>query len=378
MNRIIENKYRAATLKTATAALLVCFSPTLVGANLYVQHNLVSDIPGLADQTDPRLVNPWGLSASSTSPFWVANNRSGTSTIYNGAGQPFPAATPLVVTVPVPRVAQAAQNPQPAAPTASVFNDTTGFNVASGPPAIFLFATQDGTISAWHPGVDPVHAILIIDNSAAATQYTGMAVANTSNGPLLYAANFRGGTIDVFDTNFAPATAPGGFVDPNLPAGFAAFSIQRIGHKLYVTYAMQDGTAGPGNGFVDVFDFNGNLLTRLISNGNLNSPWGIALAPENFGDFSHALLVGNFGDGTINAYDPCSGDYLGTAGDSNGQVISIPGLWALRFGNGHDGGDANTLYFTAGITGSGALGDHGLFGSIQTADSVPAPPQTNQ
>jgi len=138
---------------------------------------------------------------------------------------------------------------------------------------------------------------------------------------------------------------------------------------------MQDGTAGPGNGFVDVFDFNGNLLTRLISNGNLNSPWGIALAPENFGDFSHALLVGNFGDGTINAYDPCSGDYLGTAGDSNGQVISIPGLWALRFGNGHDGGDANTLYFTAGITGSGALGDHGLFGSIQTADSVPAPPK---
>jgi uncharacterized protein (TIGR03118 family) len=141
---------------------------------------------------------------------------------------------------------------------------------------------------------------------------------------------------------------------------------------------MQDGTAGPGNGFVDVFDFNGNLLTRLISNGNLSSPWGIALAPENFGDFSHALLVGNFGDGTINAYDPCSGEYLGTLSDSNGQVISIPGLWALRFGNGQNGGDANTLYFTAGITGSGALGDHGLFGSIQTADSVPAPPQTNQ
>jgi uncharacterized protein (TIGR03118 family) len=389
-NLIIENNNRAAIRRSgeslletmgkvrATIALFVCFSPALVGANQYVQHNLVSDIPGLADQTDPHLVNPWGLSASSTSPFWVGNNHSGTSTIYNSAGQPFPAATPLVVTVPVPRVAQAAQNPGSAAATALVFNDTTGFNIASGPPAIFLFAAEDGTISAWHPGVDPVDAILVIDNSAAAAQYTGMAVANTNNGPLLYVANFRGGTIDVFDSNFAPATTPGGFVDPNLPAGFAAFNIQRIGHKLYVAYAMQDGQgqdgiAGPGNGFVDVFDFNGNLLTRLISNGNLNSPWGVALAPENFGDFSHALLVGNFGDGTINAYDPCSGDYLGTLSDSKGQAISIPGLWALRFGNGHDGGDANTLYFTAGIPGSGSIEDHGLFGSIQTADSVPAP-----
>ena len=165
---------------------------------------------------------------------------------------------------------------------------------------------------------------------------------------------------------------------PHCPRVSPLINIQRIGRKLYVTYAMQDGQgqegiAGPGNGSVNVFDFSGNLLGRLISNGNLNSPWGVALAPENFGDFSHALLVGNFGDGTIHAYDPCSGDHLGTLNDPNGQVISIPGLWALRFGNGHNGGDATTLYFAAGIPGSGVVEDHGLFGSIQPADTAPAP-----
>jgi uncharacterized protein (TIGR03118 family) len=244
----------------------------------------------------------------------------------------------------------------------------------------FLFATEDGTISGWNPDTDPANAILLVDNSAAGAQYTGLAVANTDSGPMLYATNFRAGTIDVFDATLAPVAAAGGFADPTLPVGFAAFNIQRIGRKLYVTYAMQDGQgqegiAGPGNGFVDVFDFNGNLLARLISNGKLNSPWGVALAPENFGDFSHALLVGNFGDGAINAYDACSGDYLGTLSDADGQAISIPGLWALRFGNGHNGGDASTLYFTAGIPGSGAVEDHGLLGSIQTADSAPAPPK---
>ena len=367
------------TLANATIALFVFLPPAVFGANLYTQHNLVSDVPGMADQTDAHLVNPWGLAASSTSPFWVANNHSGTSTLYNSSGQPFPAATPLVVIVPAPPAPQASQNPRPSAVVGVVFNDMAGFNVAPGKPALFLFATEDGTISGWSSAADPVNAILMVDNSANGAQYTGLAIANSDAGdPMLYAANFRAGTVDSFDGNFAPAASPGRFSDPTLPAGFAPFNIQKIGRKLYVTYAMQDGQgqegiAGPGNGFVNVFDFNGNLLGRLISNGNLNSPWGVALAPENFGDFSHALLVGNFGDGTIHAYDPCSGDHLGTLNDPNGQVISIPGLWALRFGNGHNGGDATTLYFTAGIPGSGVIEDHGLFGSIQTADTAPAP-----
>jgi uncharacterized protein (TIGR03118 family) len=359
-------------------AILAFIAPTLFGANSYVQHNLVSDLPGMADQTDANLVNPWGLATSSISPFWVGNNHSGISTVYNTAGRPFPLATPLVVAVPLPPAARTSSNPPPAAPTGITFNDTPGFNVAAGKPALFLFAAEDGTVSGWNAGVDPANAILLVDNSASGAVYKGLAAANTDSGPMLYATNFNSGAIDVFDANFAPVAAQGGFTDPALPAGFAPFNIQRIGRKLYVTYAMQndqrhDDVAGIGNGFVDTFDFNGNLLGRLISNGNLNSPWGLALAPENFGDFSHALLVGNFGDGTINAYDPCSGAYLGTLNDVNGQAVSILGLWALRFGNGHNGGDANTLYFTAGIPGSGAVEDHGLFGGIQTADSVPPP-----
>jgi plastocyanin len=189
----------------------------------------------------------------------------------------------------------------------------------------------------------------------------------------LYVANFNASTIDVFDSNFSTVTLDGRFADPDLPPGFAPFNIQNIGTSLYVTYALQDDArhddvSGPGNGFVDVFDFNGNLVQRLVSNGKLNSPWGVALAPSQFGDFSNALLVGNFGDGTINAYDSTSGAYLGTLQDSTGTVISIPGLWGVKFGNGGNGGDVNTLYFTAGIPGDGNIEDHGLFGSIQTAN----------
>ena len=372
---MLRNTFKNTVQARAAIALLASLSPALFGANLYTQHNLVSDVPGMADQTDAHLVNPWGLTMSPTSPFWVANNHSGTSTLYNSAGQPFPAASPLVVTVPTPPAAQAAQNPQPSTPSGIVFNDTAGFTAGGGSPAPFILATEDGTISTLNSGAN---AVVMIDNSASGAQYTGLAIANSSAGPMLYAANFKAGTIDAFDANFAPVAAPGGFADPALPAGFAPFNIQRIGRKLYVTYALQDGQgqegiAGPGNGFVNVFDFSGNLLGRLISNGSLNSPWGLALAPENFGDFSDALLVGNFGDGTINAYDSCSGAYLGTLNDANGQAISIPGLWALRFGNGHSGGDATMLYFTAGIPGSGSIEDHGLFGSIQAGTPPPSP-----
>jgi uncharacterized protein (TIGR03118 family) len=241
---------------------------------------------------------------------------------------------------------------------------------------VFIFATENGTISAWNPAADPVNAILMVDNSAASAVYKGVALANTSSGPMLYAANFNAATIDVFDGNFSPIASAGAFTDPNLPGGFAPFNVQRYGQRLYVTYAMQDNAkhnavAGAGNGLVNVFDFTGNLLGRLVSNGPLNAPWGLALAPGNFGDFSYALLVGNFGDGTINAFDPCTGGFLGTLQDSTGANIVINGLWGLTFGNGQSAGSATTLYFTAGIAGSGNVEDHGLFGSIATA---PVPP----
>ena len=358
----------AATLILFSAA----FAPRLHAASQYVQHNLVSDVPGLADQTDPNLVNPWGISMSSTSPFWISNNHAGIAAVYNGQGQPAPAGSPLRVRIPVPSGTNS-----PAAPTGQVFNDTTGFTVA-GKPASFIFATEDGTISGWNPSADPANSIVLVDRSASGAVYKGLAIANTSNGPRLYAANFNSAAIDVFDADLSPIASTGAFSDPNLPAGFAPFNIQRIGRKLYVAYAMQDDarhddTAGPGNGLIDVFDFDGNLVGRLVSKGPLNSPWGMALAPGNFGDFSNALLVGNFGDGAINAFDPCSGDYLGTLQDAGGATIAIPGLWGLSFGNGRGAGDATALYFTAGIPGPANIEDHGLFGSIQVADGSAAP-----
>ena len=287
--------------RTAMTAVLILSSTALAprapGASQYVQHNLVSDIPGIADQTDPNLVNPWGISMSSTSPFWISNNHSGIASVYNGQGQPAPVGSSLLVRIPVP-----SGGTPPAAPTGQVFNDTTGFNV-SGKPAAFIFASEDGTISGWNPSADPANAIILVDNSVSGAVYKGLAVANTNNGPMLYAANFNAATIDVFDSNLSPVPSTGAFNDPNLPAGFAPFNVQRIGRKLYVTYALQDNArhddvAAPGNGFINVFDFTGNLLERLVTKGPLNSPWGLVLAPGNFGDFSNALLVGNFGDGT--------------------------------------------------------------------------------
>jgi uncharacterized protein (TIGR03118 family) len=330
----------------------------------FVQHNLVSDIPGLADQTDPNMVNPWGMASSATSPLWISNNHTGTTTVYNGSGQPFPAANPIVVQIPAP----SSGNP-PSAPTGQVFNPTPAFLLPGGQPALFLFASEDGTISGWNSSAG-ANAVIMVDNSGSGAVYKGLALgASNSLGPFLYAANFNAGSIDVFDGNLSQVTLQGQFADPDLPPGFAPFNIQNIGGRLYVTYALQDDlqhddVPGTGNGFVDVFDFNGSLIQRLVSNGNLNSPWGLAIAPSQFGDFSNALLVGNFGDGTINAYDAASGAYMGALQDSNGTVISIPGLWGLLFGNGGNGGDVNTLYFTAGIPGADNIEDHGLFGSI--------------
>jgi uncharacterized protein (TIGR03118 family) len=319
-------------------------------ASAYAQFNLVSDLPGFAPVTDPNLVNPWGMSSSLGGPIWVSDNGTNLSTLYNGKGQ----IQSLVVSIP------------DGAPTGQVFNsNSTNFGGAH-----FIFASENGAIDSWIGGAAAV------TNKGASTLdvYKGLALGNSSSGSTLYAANFRSGKIDTFNSSFTSVTLSGNFTDPNLPAGYAPFGIQNIGGKLYVTYAQQDAAkhddvAGAGHGFVDVFDTNGNLLTRLVSNGVLNSPWGLALAPNDFGQFSGDLLVGNFGDGTINAFDPTTGAFLGTLDDPNGNPIVIDGLWGLLFGNGGSGGSTDQLFFAAGIAGPDTVESHGLFGDI----TVPEP-----
>ncbi|MGD1071557.1 MAG: TIGR03118 family protein [Bryobacteraceae bacterium] len=242
--------------------------------------------------------------------------------------------------------------------------------------ASFIFATDDGTISAWNGSVVASTAVITVDNSAKKAVYKGLAIGTSANGPTLYGANFRSGKIDVFNSVWAPATLAGTFTDPSVPAGFAPFNITSLGGKLYVTYAKQDSNqyldvAGAGNGYVAAFDFNGNLLTHLISGGALNSPWGVAIAPANWGAFGGALLVGNFGDGKINAFNATSGALLGTLMNASGTPIVNAGLWALIFGNGKSGGDINTLYFSAGVPdGSNAM--VGLLGSIAPPAAIQA------
>jgi uncharacterized protein (TIGR03118 family) len=324
--------------------------------NAYVQHNLVSDIPGLADVTDPNLINPWGISASATSPMWVSNNGKGNSTLYNGAGT----ITALVVAIP------AAKSGATGTPTGQVNNGTAGFVLSTGAKAGFIFVTEDGTISAFGPNP----ATVVVDNSASGAVYTGIAIGTSALGPTLYIANFNSGNIDVFDGKFAPATVAGGFKDPAIPAGYAPFNIQNLGGKLYVMYAKQDAqkheeVVGPGNGFVSVFDQDGKLLSHLVSNGVLNAPWGVAIAPKNWGAFGGSLLIGNFGDGKINAFDQTTGASLGTLHKPDGSNLTNSGLWAIQFGNSRSG-DVNTLYFVAGIQGE----QHGLFGAIAPVSTV--------
>ena len=334
------------------------FPARTLGAN-FAQHNLVSDLAGLADHTDTNLVNPWGISFSSGSPFWISDNHSGVSTLYNSSGAP----QSLVVTIPPP-----ANGTPPAAPTGTIFNNTSGFTVGTNGPTRFIFATEDGTISGWSGGSS---AVLKVDNSAAGVVYKGLAAGSYNGSNYLYASDFHNGKVDTFDSSYAPVVLAGGFSDPTIPAGFAPFAIQNVSGRLYVTYALQDSdkhddVKGPGNGYVDVFDTGGHLLNRLASQGVLNSPWGIALAPQGFGGFAGALLVGNFGDGRINAFDPVTGIWLGTVNDTNGIPFAVDGLWGIVFGNGANGSDSHTLYFTAGLNGE----VDGLFGSLAPVDPL--------
>jgi uncharacterized protein (TIGR03118 family) len=349
-----------------TALLLWSLSGALgarASQGFYRQTNLVSNQPGVAAVTDTHLVNAWGMSHSPTSPWWVSDNGTGFSTLYTGGGVP----QALVVTIPPPLGSPPGTT---ATPTGNVFNGSGDFVVAQGGvsgPARFIFATEDGTISGWNPTVDPTHAILAADHSASGAVYKGLALASNASGNFLFATNFHQGTVDVFDEHFNLVHLAGSFSDPDILPGFAPFGIATIGGNLYVTYAKQDAdqhddVAGPANGFVDVFDTNGNLLRRQATRGRLNSPWGVALAPADFGRFSNDLLVGNFGDGRINAIDPATGDFLGQLRDQTNRPITIDGLWGLAFGNGGQAGPTNTLFFTAGPNDEA----DGLFGSLQS------------
>jgi uncharacterized protein (TIGR03118 family) len=360
---------RKGSLKLALALLaisILCFPAQVpaigqVVAGSFIQHNLVSDIPGLAVTTDPNLKNPWGIAFGPTSPFWIADNATGVSTLYNTNAQKLA----LTVTIPPPPGSS-----DTAAPTGIVFNGTQDFVVTSGGrsgPAIFIFATEDGTISGWNPTVNGTAAILAADNSGSEAVYKGLALASNQFGNFLFATDFRNNAVDVFDRQFHLVNS---FTDSSLPPGFAPFGITNIQGHLFVSFALQeapdneDDEPGPGNGFVDEFSPTGQLVRRVASQGTLNSPWGMAYA-QNSGRFNNALLVGNFGDGTINAFDFTTGDFLGQLISTQGQPIMIDGLWALTFGNGAQGGHSGVLYFTAGLNDE----SDGLFGDLQPADS---------
>lgn len=332
----------------------------------YHQSNLVSDGAVPAAHTDSALVNAWGIAFNPTGPVWIANNGSNTSTLYDGNG----AAITLPTNPQQPFVVQV-----PGGPTGVVFNGTTGFAAAQGSltgPARFIYATEAGTIEGWAPNVDFARTVPLVDNSAHHAVYKGLALAAGGTGPLLYATNFWSATVEVYDPSLHRVTLAGAFTDPQLPAGYAPFGIQAIQGDLYVTFAMQDSArhdnvSGPGLGIVDVFDANGHFLRRLISHGRLNAPWGLALAPAGFGKVGGCLLVGNFGDGRIDAYDPVTGEFVGPLPRDDDQPVQIDGLWGLAFGNGFVDQPADTLYFTAGP----AFETHGLYGRIDVAGDHP-------
>jgi len=347
-----------------TSSLTIQEDTTPLGTrpSAYDVAHLVSDLPGWADRLDSNLAVPWGIALGPATAFWISNAGTATSTLYNSNGEPFPVNAPLVVRIP-----QGAGRSGPAEVTGQVWNVTPGFEIAPGTPASFLFATKSGVIAAWNANVDRTNAVVVADNPSAV--YTGLALGVSSRGPTLYAADFKNRVIEAFDREFRPIQLSGGFRDPNLPAGYAPFNIQRFGQSLYVTYARQKASgdeedAVEGAGIINVFDADGNLLRRLFTGGPLNAPWGMAMAPSFFGEFSNTLLVGNLGDGRIHAIDPATGRYAGMLRYLDGNPVALEGLYGLITGNGRNGGDPNAVYFTAAVSGQARKGPHGVFGRI--------------
>jgi uncharacterized protein (TIGR03118 family) len=406
-NRCLYRKLMLAVLFAAAAAGLVGLSAQSLG-NGFVETDLVvnqqvSNVPTLTDANgivhvaqffDPNLVNPWGISESATSPFWVSDNGRGVATLYNTAGTP----QSLVVSIPVPGDPLSSKG----TPTGTVFNTASGqqafmisgVTAAGAPvsaPALFLFATEDGTIAGWNPSVNPqgfdpakagTYAVIVVDNSAQPTPtngavYKGLAIAtNTSSGEtFLYATNFRAGTVEIYDTTFKRVGSSDAFTDPKLPKGYAPFNVAALPVNgttgLFVTYALQDeqkqdDVAGQGHGIVNTFDLSGLAVARFAQHGQLDSPWGVAVAPSTFGPIAGDILIGNFGNGHINVFDPASGTFLDKLRNPHGQAIVIDGLWALKVGNGGNGGDPGSVYFTAGPNQE----QDGLFGRLNAAPAA--------
>jgi uncharacterized protein (TIGR03118 family) len=345
----------ALAVVVATVSTLAAAQAGAAGSKFFNVQNLISDSSAVtAAATDPALVNGWGLSATATSPWWVSNNGSSTSTLYSGVGSK----AALVVSVP--------GNPTGTVASASTSDFTISQGSASA-PSRFLFSTESGQILGWAPTVAATTAIPGVDNSARGAIYKGLAVANDR----LYATDFHNARVDVFDASFKPIL-PDAFKDPQIPKGWAPFGIQALGGNIFVTYAQQDkdakdDVAGGGLGFVDQYSPDGVLLARVAKQGKknapLNAPWGLAMAPASFGAFAGDLLVGNFGDGRISAYlekSPGKWVYKGQLAHADGSLVVIDGLWAIAFGNDAAAGPSSTLYFASGPAGE----QHGLFGSI--------------
>ena len=351
--------WRIAAPVTALGLLLAAAAPVVAqnvnGLNTYRVTNLVSDVPGLAQVTDPNLVNGWGITASGTSPWWVSDNGTDNSTLYNGAG------TPLALVVAVP-----------GGPTGTTFNFAgAGFAVQTGAtmsPSRFLFATEGGQVLGWASPAFPTAVPGYTATDGAV--YKGLTIAQNANGWFLFATDFHNGKVDVFDSSFAKQSWAGAFTDPAVPAGFAPFGIQNLNGTIFVTFAKQDADAhdevdGGGLGIVDAFATDGSFMGRVATRGELNAPWGLAWAPSDFGKFSGDLLVGNFGNGRIHAFawTPNGWEPRGPVKGTDHRPITIDGLWGIGFGNGANSGHTNVLYFAAGPDHEA----HGLFGSIDWA-----------
>ena len=400
---------RRSTLATVLLAVFISYlgTPAAVKTGGYKATDLVVNKSPLIDKNgishtgtvDPNLLNPWGVTETPTgSPFWISDNAAGVSTLYNVPANAPNSVTinPRVVSIPTPVDLLGRSG----APTGTVFNITTlpgstpGFiisgvdknNNPTSAPALFIFATEDGTIVGWNPGVNPEgfdpakagnYGIIARNNSGnnfdpndnpkTGAVYKGLAIATDAKGETrLYVTNFRSGKVEMYNVNWQTLTPPPAFVDPKLPGSYAPFNIVPIKGELFVTFAVQnaekhDDVAGQSHGIVDVFDLDGTFRQRFAQHDQLNSPWGVALAPTGFGELGGALWIGNFGNGAINAFDPETGRFLSKVRDPKGQAILIDGLWAIRFGsNNGNGGAANTLYFTAGPNGE----TDGLFGSL--------------
>lgn len=335
----------------AALSVAVAGSANAAGTGTFAQVNLVSDQPGVAALTDPELVNPWGISHGPNTPVWVSDNGADVTTLYrtDTAGSP----VSKVLTVAIPG----------GAPTGQVFNDTTSFVVpGTGLPARFVFIGENGDLTAWNGGAS---ATLVAHTEGAV--YKGLTLVQSASGPLLLAANFHDNRIDAFDGTFTPVSTPAMFADPSLPADYAPFNVATIDGQAFVTYAKQDAAreddvAGKAHGFVDVFTADGDLVKRFATHGVLNSPWGMTIAPATFGQFAGDLLIGNFGDGRIHAFDPQTGDVLGVVRGTSGKPLAIDGLWALVVGDPVAGG-TESVWFSAGPDDE----QHGLLGLLQPA-----------